>query len=431
MDEKNIEVLIVTDPSNMSWLTGYDGWSFYVHQCVVLTLEGEPLWYGRGMDTNGAKRTVFMQNENIIGYADDYVQNPRKHPMDYLSEIFREKGWAEKTIGVEKDNYYFSASCLESLQKNLPESSFTDATGLVNWQRTVKSNQELEYMRKAARIVEKMYERILEVIEPGMRKNDLVAEIYHSGISGVEGAGGDYPAIVPVTPTGADASAPHLTWDDKKIPDNCAIYGVSVTDLNQDGDLDMYISTYRSNSFRYQMFGMDRKNIKFSFKFENGKRVISGAKHKLTGKEYDSDRFYINSTGRILESGVPDYFIINENGNRLILKESSQVLGVEYFKNIPRKNWGLGSIFADINNDYLDDLYVCNDLEESDYFIVSDGTRFRDGSMLVKKNSPMFSMGIDVADINNDQKSDVFICDMLNNNLSERRKQMHLSLIHI
>ena len=40
MDEKNIEVLIVTDPSNMSWLTGYDGWSFYVHQCVVLALEG-------------------------------------------------------------------------------------------------------------------------------------------------------------------------------------------------------------------------------------------------------------------------------------------------------------------------------------------------------------------------------------------------------
>ena len=94
MDEKNIEVLIVTDPSNMSWLTGYDGWSFYVHQCVVLTLVGEPLWYGRGMDANGAKRTVFMQTENIIGYADDYVQNPRKHPMDYLSEILREKGYA-------------------------------------------------------------------------------------------------------------------------------------------------------------------------------------------------------------------------------------------------------------------------------------------------------------------------------------------------
>ena len=224
MDEKNIEVLIVTDPSNMAWLTGYDGWSFYVHQCVVLSLEGEPFWYGRGMDTNGAKLTVFMQHENIIGYPDDYVQNPEKHPMDYLSKILTEKNWAQKTIGVEKDNYYFTASCLESLQRNLVQANFVDSTGLVNWQRTVKSPRELEFMRKAARIVEKMHARIFEVMEPGMRKNDLVAEIYHSGITGTEDGGGDYAAIVPMTPTGADASAPHLTWDDKPIPNNSGTF---------------------------------------------------------------------------------------------------------------------------------------------------------------------------------------------------------------
>jgi len=224
MDEKNIEVLIVTDPSNMAWLTGYDGWSFYVHQCVVLSLEGEPFWYGRGMDANGAKLTVFMQHENIIGYPDDYVQNPEKHPMDYLSEILTEKNWAQKTIGVEKDNYYFSASCLESLQRNLVQANFVDSTGLVNWQRTVKSPRELEFMRKAAKIVEKMHTRIFEVMEPGMRKNDLVAEIYHSGITGTEDGGGDYAAIVPMTPTGADASAPHLTWDDQPIPNNSGTF---------------------------------------------------------------------------------------------------------------------------------------------------------------------------------------------------------------
>ena len=224
MEEKNIEVLIVTDPSNMAWLTGYDGWSFYVHQCVVLTLEGEPFWYGRGMDSNGAKLTVFMQHENIIGYPDDYVQNPEKHPMDYLSEILTKKNSAQKTIGVEKDNYYFSASCLESLQRNLVQANFVDSTGLVNWQRTVKSPRELEFMRKAAKIVEKMHTRIFEVMEPGMRKNDLVAEIYHSGITGTEDGGGDYAAIVPMTPTGADASAPHLTWDDQPIPNNSGTF---------------------------------------------------------------------------------------------------------------------------------------------------------------------------------------------------------------
>ena len=31
MAQAGIDLLIVTDPSNMAWLTGYDGWSFYVH----------------------------------------------------------------------------------------------------------------------------------------------------------------------------------------------------------------------------------------------------------------------------------------------------------------------------------------------------------------------------------------------------------------
>ena len=59
-----------------------------------------------------------------------------------------------------------------------------------------------------------MHQDILEHIEPGMRKNELVARIYATGITGADGHGGDYPAIVPLLPTGADAAAPHLTWDD-------------------------------------------------------------------------------------------------------------------------------------------------------------------------------------------------------------------------
>jgi ectoine hydrolase len=215
MERQGIELLIVTDPSNMAWLTGYDGWSFYVHQCVLLTPDGDPVWYGRSQDAFGAKRTVFMDEADILAYPDHYVQTPDRHPMDHLSGIIAEKGWDRLAIGVEMDNYYFAAACYQSLQKHLPNARFKDATGLVNWQRAVKSEQELVYMRRAARIVEAMHARILERIEPGLPKNELVAEIYHAGITGVDGHGGDYPAIVPLLPTGKDASAAHLTWDDK------------------------------------------------------------------------------------------------------------------------------------------------------------------------------------------------------------------------
>ncbi len=224
MESAGIELLIVTDPSNMSWLTGYDGWSFYTHQCVLVADSGDPIWFGRGMDAKGALRTVYMHPDNIIGYEDHYVQSTERHPMDRLSEIIIERGLSKHAIGVEMDNYYFSAACYGSLLEHLPDAAFKDATALVNWQRAIKSPREIEYMRYAARIVERMHERIFEVIEPGMKKNELVAEIYHAGIVGAGGVGGDYPAIVPMLPTGADASAPHLTWDDRPIPSDSGTF---------------------------------------------------------------------------------------------------------------------------------------------------------------------------------------------------------------
>ncbi|MCB1814990.1 MAG: ectoine hydrolase DoeA, partial [Candidatus Competibacteraceae bacterium] len=218
MSAAGIELLIVSDPSNMAWLTGYDGWSFYVPQCVLLGLEGDPVFYGRGMDAVGATRTTYMGADDIIGYPDYLVQNPPLHAMTWLAEqVLPARGWDKLRIGVEMDNYYFSARAYQCLQESLPQARFQDATGLVNWQRAVKSPQEIEYMRRAARIVEKMHETILQRIEPGLRKNELVAEIYHTSIMGADGHGGDYPAIVPLLPSGADASAAHLTWNDQPM----------------------------------------------------------------------------------------------------------------------------------------------------------------------------------------------------------------------
>jgi ectoine hydrolase len=217
MDAKGVELLIVSDPSNMAWLTGYDGWSFYVHQAVIVPPVGEPVWYGRAQDVNGAKRTAYLGPDSIVGYADNYVQSTERHPMDYLAEILAARGWGRFVIGVEMDNYWFSAAAFASLQRHLPNARFVDATALVNWQRAIKSPTEIDYMRKAARIVEAMHQRIVDKVEVGMRKCDLVAEIYDAGTRGVDGIGGDYPAIVPLLPSGADASAPHLTWDDRPM----------------------------------------------------------------------------------------------------------------------------------------------------------------------------------------------------------------------
>jgi len=213
MAEQGLQGLVVTDPSNQAWLTGYDGWSFYVHQAVLLQLDADPIWWGRMQDTAGAKRTVWMSHENISGYADHFVQSTLCHPMEHLAELIGSVNLSKARIGVEMDNYYYSAKAHSVLVDSLPQAKVQDATALVNWCRSIKSDEELVFMRRAAKISESMMTVAIERAEPGLRKNELVGDIQQAATYGVDEHWGDYPAIVPLTPSGEDATAPHLTWD--------------------------------------------------------------------------------------------------------------------------------------------------------------------------------------------------------------------------
>ncbi|WP_380058588.1 M24 family metallopeptidase [Falsihalocynthiibacter sp. SS001] len=224
MAAAEIDVLFVTNPSNQNWLTGYDGWSFYVHQGVIVPLEGDPIWWGRTMDANGARRTVWMEEENIIFYADRYTQAADIHPMEDLASHLRIMGFSDKRIGVEMETYYFTARAFSVLAHGLPEANFIDASTLVNWNRLIKSDLELNFMRRAARISELVIERAMEIAEPGMRKHDLVGELFKTSVQGEDDSWGDYPAIVPLLPSGKDASAPHLTWNGDALQKNEATF---------------------------------------------------------------------------------------------------------------------------------------------------------------------------------------------------------------
>jgi Xaa-Pro dipeptidase len=217
MFNQGIEVLLATDPGNMSYLTGYDGWSFYVHQGVLLLLDREePIWFGRSQDSNGARLTTWLSEESISGYPDYYVQSSFVHPMEYCADILKELGADKRHLGVEMDAYYFTGRCLESLRTSLPLASIKDATSLVNWIRLVKSEKELEYIRMAARITEKVMQTGIDAVQEGAREGDAAAQVFHAGMSGTEEFTGDYPSIMPLMPSGIRTSTAHLSWSDRR-----------------------------------------------------------------------------------------------------------------------------------------------------------------------------------------------------------------------
>ena len=227
MSRDGIEVLLVGDPANMNYLTGYDGWSFYVPQLVILGItEEEPMWVGRHMDANGARITTWLKEENIRDYSDDYVDSSMKHPMDFVSNILKEKGWVKSVIGVDMDQYYTTPLSVTKLGEGLPNAVFKDTTLLVNMVRQIKSEKEIDCMKRAARITEKAMQAAIDSIEVGVRQCDVVANIYHAQMSATPEFGGSDTATRPglVVTTEKGVVGHHLPWSDKKFQEDDDVF---------------------------------------------------------------------------------------------------------------------------------------------------------------------------------------------------------------
>lgn len=214
MDHRGMEVLLIVDPANMNYLTGYDGWSFYVHQGVIISLgDDHPLWFGREQDANGARQTCWLPDDCIYGYPDYYVQSRYTHTMCYVADLLKERGLAGKSLGLEMDGYWFNAKMFLTLEEELPGTGLLDATNLVNWVKTIKSESEVSYMREAAAICEQVMLTAIETIEPGVWEKDAAAKVCSAQIGGTATYGGSSPAIFPIMPSERRTAAAHLTYE--------------------------------------------------------------------------------------------------------------------------------------------------------------------------------------------------------------------------
>ena len=218
MQKNGIDLLISHDTANMYYLTGYDAWSFYYAQCVLVHDDlDEPLCFVRAQDAGGAFIKTYLKKENIIIYNENYKHKWPKHPYDYLVQIIKERKWDKLSIGLEMDAHYFTAFCFEKIKNGLPNAKIKDSERLVNWVRLVKSEAEINYMKSAALITEKAMHTAMNVINIDVRQCDAVGEIQKSLFYGTENVGGEYASITTLLPTGSGTSASHLTATQDKF----------------------------------------------------------------------------------------------------------------------------------------------------------------------------------------------------------------------
>jgi hypothetical protein len=171
-------------------------------------------------------------------------------------------------------------------------------------------------------------------------------------------------------------------------------YSASTTttfgDYDRDGDLDLYVATHR----RYQV-------TKYS-----PRGSAPGPEPELKYDETANGGLY----------SEPDRLYRN-TGNG-VFEDVAEAAGVL------RRDYGLGAMFGDLNGDYWPDLYVANDFETPDrlFFNRRDGS-FEEAAPIVLRHTPLFSMGMDLGDVNNDGLLDIMTSDMLSADRIRRQTQ--------
>lgn len=201
--------------------------------------------------------------------------------------------------------------------------------------------------------------------------------------------------------------------------------GVTVADVNGDGYIDIYVSEvgkYKSFKGRNELF-INNGNLTFTETAAEYGLDAEGFNTQAVFFDYDHDNdldmflvnhsvhssdTYVNIEARKVKNDVSGDKLFRNDVNHFV--EVTEQAGI-YSSII---GYGLNVMAGDLNNDGWDDLYVSNDFHENDYYYVNqqDGT-FKEMNAQAFGHESRFSMGSDIADLNNDGWLDIITLDML------------------
>jgi Xaa-Pro dipeptidase len=164
-----------------------------------------------------------LEETNVLGYS--WVEKratyrDTENPVDTTYKVLKDVGAEKKTVGFEKECWFLTTAAYEQLCSKFPDASIRDCSGAVEELRLIKSEREIEYIRKAGKAAEKATKAGLESCAPGRTENEVAAEIFRALLM----EGSEYMGLYPFITSGPRSALGHATWQNRQLQKGDAVF---------------------------------------------------------------------------------------------------------------------------------------------------------------------------------------------------------------
>lgn len=195
MAREDFGALLLTDPSDIFYLTGYSTFEVSVHVALVVTQE-DLLLQVPSIEMGPAMMTTRVAR--VSGYRWEGIGEVLEPLVQALND-------GVETVGIDAWHGSLRQGVLEGLQARMPGVRFMNNGGLLKQIRIVKSDVEIRCLRESARITAEGFRAAVAAVQPGVTDNDIAAE----GARALLAAGSEFMSMQPIVVTGRRSSVIH------------------------------------------------------------------------------------------------------------------------------------------------------------------------------------------------------------------------------
>lgn len=169
MAEKGIDALLVCEPDNIYYISGFDPIiGSYQYEHLLIAKEGDPVLLVQAVEMGIVRGQTWVKD--VRAWEHHGEKDAESHTVDLL----KEKSLDNKTIGIEYDGWSLKIGSYLKLIDRLPKVKFVDASDIIVDLQNVKSPLEIECMRKAAEITDAGVQAGIEAVAEGVNEQDVV-----------------------------------------------------------------------------------------------------------------------------------------------------------------------------------------------------------------------------------------------------------------